>query len=143
MSPESRNKSRRGRHGVGHDFFGLGVMIFVMFTCQYPFSKFGNFNTVIQAHLSELSLNAGEDEAPAAAPKGENKKVNNYDEGSDAARSSTAMRDAALELEAKALPAHYVLDQKTLKKLPSKEARDLCRSLLMMNEKYVRAQRSA
>jgi len=46
------------------------------------------------------------------------------------------MRDAALELEAKALPAHYVLDQKTLKKLPSKEARDLCRSLLMMNEKY-------
>jgi serine/threonine protein kinase len=142
MSPESRNKSRRGRHGVGHDFFGLGVMIFVMFTCQYPFSKFGNFNTVIQAHLSELSLNAansGEvgdplEDAPNRQPEGG--KISSYDEGSDHARSSTAMRDAALELEAKALPAHYVLDQKTLKKLPSAEARDLCRSLLMMNEKY-------
>ena len=61
MSPESRNKERRGRHGIGHDFFGLGVMIFVMFTCQYPFSKYGNFNTVIQAHLSELSVSLEKD----------------------------------------------------------------------------------
>lgn len=59
MSPESRNKQKKGRHGTAHDYFGLGVMIFVMFTCQYPFSKFGNFNTVIAAHLSEISVGGG------------------------------------------------------------------------------------
>ena len=40
------------------------------------------------------------------------------------------------ELEQNALPAHYQLDKKTLKKLPNEAARDLVKSLLMMNEKY-------
>ena len=46
------------------------------------------------------------------------------------------MRLHALELEQAALPAHYQLDKKTLKKLPNELARDLVKSLLMMNEKY-------
>ncbi|GMH54510.1 hypothetical protein TL16_g01687 [Triparma laevis f. inornata] len=129
MSPESRNKQKKGRHGTAHDYFGLGVMIFVMFTCQYPFSKFGNFNTVIAAHLSEISVGGGEDD--------DKKKDLNYDEGNGAsAGRSSAMMGAALELEQEKLPEHYQLDNKTLRKLPNDDARDLCKKLLMMNEKY-------
>ena len=110
-----------------HSTHRLGVMIFVMFTCQYPFSKFGNFNTVIAAHLSEISVGGGKDD----------KKDVDYDEGNTAsAGKSSAMMGAALELEQAALPEHYQLDNKTLKKLPNDDARDLCKKLLMMNEKY-------
>ena len=122
MSPESRNKARDGRHSIGHDFFGLGVMIFVMFTCQYPFSKLGNFNTVIQAHLSDMSITAeGGDEKKSptdSQPHKGAKDIKTYDDGSDA-RNSTAMREMALVMEAKHLPAHYVMDEETLSKLPT------------------------
>ena len=139
MSPESRDKSRNGRHGVAHDYFGLGVMIFVLFTCQYPFSKYGNFNTVIQAHLSEMSLEFEEKEKKSGNFTPDPKaigKVENYSDGNDVARSSTALREAALQLESRALPAHYMLDEAVMAKLPSEDARDLIRSLLIMNEKY-------
>jgi len=131
MSPESRNKEKRGRHGIEHDFFSLGVMIFVMFTCQYPFSKFGNFNTVIAAHLSEISVGAN---APVKDDKANDQELN-YETGNTSAASS-AMRNAALELEAAALPAHYQLDDKQLRRLPNNAARDLVKGLLMMNPKY-------
>mmetsp|Transcript_13098 Transcript_13098/g.26901 ORF Transcript_13098/g.26901 Transcript_13098/m.26901 type:complete len:556 (-) Transcript_13098:90-1757(-) len=148
MSPESRNKDRKGRHGVGHDFFGLGVMIFVMFTCQYPFSKYGNFNTVIQAHLSELSVGKEGGKEKKRNPRGSpalsyedngSSEISDYAEGSQHEANtpkSSMLRVQALELEQNALPAHYQLDKKTLKKLPNEAARDLVKSLLMMNEKY-------
>lgn len=139
MSPESRNKARDGRHSIGHDFFGLGVMMFVMFTCQYPFSKLGNFNTVIQAHLSDMSLTqevAPTAPKPFASPKTPKMNIQSYNEGSDLARNSTAMREMALIMEAKHLPAHYVMDEHTLSKLPSESARDIVKALLLMNEKY-------
>ena len=57
-----------------------------------------------------------------------------YDQGSSAGASS-ALRNAALELEAAALPAHYQLDEKQLRKLPNLETKDFVKGLLMMNER--------
>jgi hypothetical protein len=107
----------------------MGVMLYVMFTCQYPFSKFGNFNTVIAAHLSEMSVGK-----PDATPGGSPQDLT-YDQGGGSAASS-ALREAALELEAAALPAHYQLDEKQLRRLPNNDSKDFVKGLLMMNERY-------
>ena len=120
---------------TGHDFFGMGVMLYVMFTCQYPFSKFGNFNTVIAAHLSEISVGHPGVDRKSPVDGSPSQKDISYAEGNGSAASS-ALREAALELEASALPAHYQLDEKQLRRLPNSESKEFIKGLLMMNEKY-------
>ena len=106
---------------------------------EYPFSKLGNFNTVIQAHLSDMSVTeetGGKKKVGSPIVGAGGAKIESYDEGSDVARNSTLMREMALVMEAKHLPAHYIMDEQTLSKLPTESARDIVRALLLMNEKY-------